>query len=62
MNKSILVEGYCPTQSKQYRISVNYIDAGDCFVKGVASCEYVKNGGVCETKPCPLRDSTPENI
>ena len=38
--------GYCPTQNKQYSVSVNYIDVSDFeepkqYVKGLASCKYL---------------------
>lgn len=58
--------GYCPTQNKDYTIYVTYIDTSDTeqssYTKGIATCNYTKFGGVCDSSKCPLIKSAPENL
>ena len=59
--------GYCPTQNKQYSVSVNYIDVSDFeepkqYVKGLASCKFLQSGNQCFVDKCPLIDLAPEHL
>ena len=61
------ISGYCPTQNKQYSISVRYIEDSDLegnrtYIKGLASCEYLRNGNQCSFNECPLAASAPEHL
>lgn len=64
MQKTIY--GQCPTQNKDYSISVTYIDASTlserCFVKGTYRCEYNIFGDKCSVSHCPIYSSAPEEL
>lgn len=57
--------GYCPTQKKEYSISLEYVDTSDLdgksYTKGIATCDYASYGGQCDGN-CPIIDSAPENL
>lgn len=63
MPKSVTVNGYCPTQDKDFSISVDYISTRNLhqtkFTKGLMTCEFASFGGECDIE-CPLYESTPE--
>ena len=58
--------GYCPTQGKNYSITVSYIDAstneGKAYIRGRGTCDYTKAGNQCNLSKCPLIDLAPENL
>lgn len=56
------VQGFCPTQGKDYTIDVSYLDASDdeeLYLKGTFRCEYNLSGDKCNGNKCPLYASTP---
>ncbi|MDD3137714.1 MAG: hypothetical protein PHX08_01915 [Lachnospiraceae bacterium] len=64
MNKSI--QGYCPTQNKDYAVTVSYIpsstlDGSTSYSKGIAECSYTKAGNAC-TEECPIVKSAPRSL
>lgn len=65
MSKSQAITGYCPTQDKDFSVSVNYIPHTDLqtihYSKGRMTCNYASFGGKCSIE-CPLYKSAPENI
>lgn len=58
--------GTCPTQGKDYSISINYLDAstndGEEYIKGTAYCEYNKYGDKCNKSQCPILKSAPQRF
>ncbi len=58
-----IVRGQCPTQNKDYSISVSYIDASDmdeiCYEKGTFKCNYNAFGDKCSVAHCPIYASAP---
>jgi hypothetical protein len=65
--KRLSVKGFCPTQNKDYSVTVDYIDATTltqkAAVKGLAKCEFNKYGDACPiAKNCPIIRSAPEAI
>lgn len=56
MNRFVEIEGYCPTQNKEYSIVRTMIDAGDgTYLKGTMCCDYTKYDGECEcSQKCPI--------
>lgn len=58
--------GFCPTQNKQYTISVDYMDFstldGRVHKKHLATCDFVKRGEKCEISKCPIIKSAPDRI
>lgn len=66
MDKDIVFSGYCPTQKKNYCVSVKYYDTSNYkkseYICGLATCEYAKiNHSHCEEN-CPIIKSTPERL
>lgn len=57
--------GYCPTQDKDYCISVSYLDASDLsntkYIRGLLTCDYASYGGNCSIN-CPILTQAPEEI
>ena len=61
-----VITGMCPTQGKEYSITVHYRDVSDmtseCYVKTTSCCEYNKFGNKCDSSKCPLIKSAPNNL
>lgn len=57
--------GYCPTQDKEFSVTVEYIDSSTLqkksYTKGLATCKYASYGGECNCE-CPIIDSAPNNL
>lgn len=65
MKKSI--SGFCPTQNKEYSITIDYVDASSycetCYEKGTFKCDYNIYGDKCSiSSSCPLYSSAPREI
>jgi hypothetical protein len=59
MNTVQGVTGFCPTQNKNFTISVAFIDASTLdrqqYVKGLFTCDHIKHGNGCDiAKECPV--------
>lgn len=59
MNKVQGVTGFCPTQNKNYTVSVTFIDASTLgkqeYKKGLFTCDYTKYGNSCGiARECPV--------
>lgn len=63
---SKVVSGYCPTQDKEYSISVSYLNASTLeeksYIKGTFRCEHNLYGDKCNGNECPIYDSAPQSI
>lgn len=59
------ITGYCPTQGKEYTISVTYQNASTpsqtVYVLTLADCEYNKFGDKCSCD-CPIIKMAPKEI
>ena len=57
---------FCPTQNKEYSISINYIDASTlserCYEKGTFRCEYNIYGDKCSVTESPLYEAAPQEL
>lgn len=63
MHKSF--SGYCPTQDKEFSVTIEYLDASTSqkksYIKGLVTCKYASYGGECNCD-CPITDSAPQNL
>lgn len=61
-----IIYGECPTQKREYSISVNYLNASahgeSCYVKGTFRCEYNIYSEHCFLSDCPIYESAPETL
>lgn len=63
MNKIKQIKGFCPTQNKEYYVSLTCIDTGQgVYLKGTVSCDFTKYGGICNLPDCPIRGNYPEQF
>lgn len=57
--------GYCPIQNKDYRISIDYLDASTLtqsrFIKGRYSCDFNRFGNKC-SGTCPIYEEAPDTL
>lgn len=61
MNDYRTITGYCQTQKRNYSVILTCIDTGmGSYLKGTVKCDYVKNGGKCES--CSLRNDYPDEF
>lgn len=61
--------GFCPTQNKEFSISMPYInsqtmsDNRAVYVSGVPRCDFIARGGKCEiVASCPIIANAPQEI
>lgn len=61
-----VITGMCPTQGKEYSITVHYMDVSnmisECYVKTGFYCEYNEYGNKCNSSNCPLYKVAHVNI
>lgn len=55
--------GFCPTQQKEYSISIEYLSSSTLsskqYIRGLADCDYRRENG-CAQANCPIYASAPE--
>ena len=67
MNKIVTVSGFCPTQNKEYCISITYLDVSNFqnphrYIQGMADCKHGSFGNCPIMKDCPLRAKAPKEL
>ena len=60
MRYTVTVEGFCPTQGKEYSIEVDYIESSGfkqatTYKKGLMTCDFIAFGD----NDCPLKNDCP---
>lgn len=66
MNQTYTFNGHCPEQSKDYSVTVTYLDASTLnekkFIRGLAKCEYASFHGCKHIDDCPILNAVPDEL
>lgn len=64
MNKRFSVSGFCPTQNKNFAVSIEYLDTGidNTYIKGMFACEYTYRNECPLSNICPIYNEAPNEI